>query len=86
MKTCPEAATDTGTSQSLENSPEVLTVCEAARLLRLGVNTTYDAIHRGQLPTVRIGRRLLVPRAALKRLLYQETAPQDALPAPRDKP
>ena len=47
----------------------VLTVEEAAVLLRLSRGTAYEAVKRGDIPTLRIGRRLLVPRAALLRLL-----------------
>lgn len=46
-----------------------LTVEEAGRALGIGRNTAYEAIRRGQLPAIRIGKRLLVPRAALERLL-----------------
>jgi excisionase family DNA binding protein len=46
-----------------------LSVPEAARLLGIGRNTAYEAIRRGEIPALRIGRRLLVPRAALGRLL-----------------
>jgi excisionase family DNA binding protein len=49
--------------------PDVLTVNETAQLLRIGRNSAYEAIRRGELPSVRIGRRLLVPRVALERLL-----------------
>ena len=52
-----------------EEQPDVLTPVEAARLLRLGRNSVYDAIARGEVPAVRVGRRLLVPKAALQRLL-----------------
>lgn len=50
-------------------SPEVLTVEEARRLLRVSRNCIYRAIARRQVHAVRVGRRLLVPKAALKRLL-----------------
>src|SRR5689334_12172304 len=49
--------------------PDVLTIAEAARRLRIGRNSAYEAVRRGELPVVRIGRRLLVPRRALERLL-----------------
>jgi excisionase family DNA binding protein len=42
---------------------------EAARVLGISRNTAYDAAKNGQLPTVKIGKRLLVPTAALDRLL-----------------
>ena len=41
----------------------------AGQILGLGRNATYKAVNNGQIPVVRIGRRLLVPRAALDRLL-----------------
>lgn len=48
---------------------KTLTVEEAARLLGIGRNAAYEAVHRGEIPHLRIGRRLLVPRAAMERLL-----------------
>jgi len=50
-------------------APQVLTVREAAEHLRLARNSVYAAIRRGDLPAVRIGKRLLIPRPALDRLL-----------------
>jgi hypothetical protein len=35
----------------------------------------YEAAQRGELPVCRIGRRVLVPRAALLRLLGQDGPP-----------
>jgi excisionase family DNA binding protein len=49
--------------------PLTLTVDEAAALLGVSRNTAYGAVHAGELPAVRIGRRLLVPRKALEELL-----------------
>jgi excisionase family DNA binding protein len=46
-----------------------LTVEEAAKLLGVSRGSAYEAASRGELPTVRIGRRLLVPRAALLNML-----------------
>jgi len=42
-----------------------LTIEQAARLLGLGRTAAYDAARRGELPTRRLGRRLLVPVPAL---------------------
>jgi len=53
----------------MTESTAVLTVTEAAELLRLARNTAYAAAKRGDIPTVRIGRRILVPRDALERML-----------------
>ena len=46
-----------------------MTVEEAAKALGIGRNLAYQQAADGVLPTVRIGRRLLVPREALKELL-----------------
>lgn len=46
-----------------------LTVDEAARLLGIGRGAAYEAIHRGEIPAIRIGRRLLVSRYALEKMV-----------------
>jgi excisionase family DNA binding protein len=55
------------------NESLVLTVGEAARLLRLSKTTTYDQIRQGSIPSIRMGKRILVPRAALMRMLEETT-------------
>jgi excisionase family DNA binding protein len=52
----------------------VLTVSEAARLLRLSRAFTYELIARGELPSVRFGRRIMIPRAAIERILDDSLA------------
>ena len=42
---------------------------DTARLLGLGRGTVYEAARRGEIPTIRVGRRILVPRRALEKLL-----------------
>lgn len=49
---------------------------EAARLLGIGRNQCYEALKRGELPSIRIGKRLLVPRTALDRLLENGQPPR----------
>lgn len=44
-------------------------VREAAQILGLGRNHTYGAIHRGEIPALRIGRRIVVPKDALDEML-----------------
>ena len=51
-----------------------LTVEEAGKALGVSRMTAYAAVHSGQIPSIRIGRRLLVPRAAFERLLAGATA------------
>lgn len=42
---------------------------EAAKLLGIGRNHCYEAAKRGDIPSIKIGKRILVPRAALDRML-----------------
>jgi len=46
-----------------------LTVDETAGVLGLGKNATYDAIKRGDIPSIRIGKCIRVPSAGLKAML-----------------
>ena len=49
--------------------PEVLTAREAAAILRIGRNQLYQAVARGQLGAIHIGRSIRIPRQALLALL-----------------
>lgn len=48
-----------------------LSVPEAARLLGISRGLGYELARTGKLPVIRFGRRLLVPKAALDRMLSQ---------------
>jgi excisionase family DNA binding protein len=50
------------------------TVEEAGKILGLSRNSAYARAADGSLPTIRFGRLLLVPKAALDRLLNGATA------------
>ena len=49
----------------------VLSVVEAGRLINCGRNKAYELARTGQLPTIRLGRKLVVPRAAFVRWLAE---------------
>jgi excisionase family DNA binding protein len=51
-----------------------VTVSEAAQLLGVSRMTAYSAVREGTIPSLRIGRRVLVPRAALERLVDRAEA------------
>lgn len=51
-----------------------MTVEDVASVIGVSRATAYKAAAAGELPTVRIGRRLLVPTAALRRLLALDQA------------
>lgn len=55
-------------------APQTYSVPEAGRILGLGKNASYEAARRGEIPVLRFGRKLRVPRKALERLLMGEGA------------
>jgi excisionase family DNA binding protein len=54
---------------------QTLTVPETARLLGIGRHSAYLAVRAGSIPSLKIGRRILVPRQAVRQML---AAPQKA--------
>ncbi len=52
-----------------DNGSATIAVTEAAE--RLGVNrtTVYQAMRLGQIPAIRLGKRVVIPRAAFERML-----------------
>ena len=50
----------------MSDSPEApsltITVAEAARYLGIGRNSAYEAVRRNEIPSIRIGRRIVIPR------------------------
>jgi excisionase family DNA binding protein len=53
---------------------DVLTVAETAEVLRLGRSSVYKSIQRGEIPAIRIGRRILVVKTRLMQFLEMEEA------------
>ena len=54
-----------------------ITVPEAAKVLGIGRAAAYEAARTGQIPIIRIGKRILVPVAALERMLAQASSDDD---------
>ena len=52
-----------------QNQRLTITVREAAELLGLSRNAAYEAVRRGDIPAIRIGGRILVPKHALENFL-----------------
>ncbi len=48
---------------------DTLTVDEAAERMGINRNSAYEAARRGEIPTLRIGRRILVLRRPFERML-----------------
>lgn len=62
----------------MDESKLTVTVAEAGRLLGISRGLAYEMARIGKLPTIRFGRRLLVPRQALYRLLEEFDTGEDA--------
>jgi excisionase family DNA binding protein len=50
-------------------------VSTAARVLSIGRNQAYAAVHSGEIKSFRIGGRIVIPVASLLRMLDLEDAP-----------
>jgi len=48
-----------------------ITVPEAAEKLGISRNFAYELVKQGQLPVIRFGKRLLIPRVALAKRLEE---------------
>ena len=62
----------------MEEKKLTLTIEETAKLLGIGRQLAYDRVKTGEIPVVRVGRRLLVPRRALEKLLGEPRLPDQA--------
>lgn len=56
----------------MEDTRLVLNVDTVAKMLNLSRNSVYAGIKRGEIPHISVGKRLLIPRAALEKMLTQD--------------
>ncbi len=56
-------------TETPELERKTVTVIEAAKILGIGRSAAYEGARTGEIPTIKIGRRILVPIAALNRRL-----------------
>ena len=61
---------------TVETLPPTISVERAGQLLGISRRAAYRAVSRGQIPTLKVGRRLLVPTQRLLDLLGMST-PED---------
>jgi excisionase family DNA binding protein len=57
------------TGRSLAEYGELLTMDEVCLVLQLSKNTVYELARSGDVPTIRFGRQLRTPRAALEQMM-----------------
>ena len=61
---------DRGPGQYNSNTePLVYTIAEAAALLKIGRSLVYNLANNGELPVIRLSKRILIPRKALLDML-----------------
>ena len=53
----------------MEAQSVVLTVDEVAAILKISRPQAYLGVERGEIPHIRVGKRILIPRASLEKLL-----------------
>jgi excisionase family DNA binding protein len=54
------------------DDPMLLTVSEAAKLLRISRGLVYELVRQERIPFIRLGRRLLIPRRGLEEWIARE--------------
>ncbi|MFI5041707.1 MAG: helix-turn-helix domain-containing protein [Acidimicrobiales bacterium] len=58
-----------------ERTRLTLTVEEAAAVVGISRTLAYELVARGELPHLRLGRRIVIPRSALEALVSQGNEP-----------
>ena len=72
----------------------VYSIAEASAILGVGLDTVYEAIRRNELPSIGVGRRAVIPKSALDRLVkdgqpewaktaWERSTPEQARRRPR---
>lgn len=57
-----------------QHQPLTITVERAGQLLGISRGLAYDLVRRGDIPAVRLGRRLVVPADAIEQILRDRPA------------
>lgn len=71
-------------SDPVSQLPELLKVKEVAAILRVGRNQLYEAVARGDIRAIRIGRTIRIPKTALLDLLTVPPARPGAAVSPTE--
>lgn len=60
-----------GTQDAEEVQRETHEIPEAARIVGVSRNHMYQAVARGEIPSIRIGHRRVIPKAIIRKLLAE---------------
>lgn len=75
----PAAANDEGVTGLPDPAREpTISVERAGSIFRISRASAYEGVRTGEIPSIRIGRRILVPMAALLRMLDTGADPRSA--------
>jgi excisionase family DNA binding protein len=66
--------------KTIHDYPATISIEEAGKILGLSRSAAYRAAARGEIPTLRFGRRLVVPTAKLFAMLGLRELPDDVEP------
>jgi len=64
----------------MDNPRLTLNVSDAAKVLGISRGLAYEMVKTGKLPSIRFGKRVLIPQRALEKLL-EEPEPLNLTPA-----
>jgi excisionase family DNA binding protein len=79
-----EEVTDVDLDELRASRSAVVTIADAAAVLGIDARTVSRAMQNGDLPALRVGRRLLIPRLLLLACLGAAESPQAANPTPQN--
>ena len=48
------------------NYPDVVNICELAKMLDIGSTLAYQLVNEGKIPSLKVGRAYKIPKAYLK--------------------
>lgn len=51
----------------------VYTVNETAQILNIGMNKAYELVQQHQIPNLRVGRKILIPKQSLEKWLAKSS-------------
>jgi excisionase family DNA binding protein len=69
---------------STEQQHDLLTVSELQAYLRIARRTAYALVQSGEIPSIRVGGSIRIPRAALERVLVESMERTDS-PTPETR-
>ncbi|MFS0857306.1 helix-turn-helix domain-containing protein [Paenibacillus taichungensis] len=59
--------------QSLDKFPPLLDVKDVATILRMGENAAYEVLNSGVMPTMKVGRKSVIPKPYMGKYIFEST-------------